>query len=44
MDKPVDDPMKRNPDITKAKQYLNWSPKISLKTGLLKTISYYSGV
>ena len=29
-----DDPMKRKPDITKAKQYLNWQPTIVLEEGL----------
>ncbi|CAN6442481.1 unnamed protein product [Victoria cruziana] len=30
----ADDPHKRKPDITKAKELLNWEPKISLKEGL----------
>ncbi len=36
-----DDPLKRQPDITRAKQKLKWSPEINLKTGLLKTIPYF---
>jgi len=39
--KPTDDPMKRCPDITKAKKYLNWTPTVRLDVGLLKTIDYY---
>lgn len=37
-DLPKDDPVKRKPDITKAKALLDWQPKISLEEGLLKTI------
>lgn len=36
-----DDPMRRQPDITKAKKVLNWEPKVSLDEGLQKTIEYY---
>lgn len=38
---PVDDPKRRNPDITLAKNVLQWSPIISLEEGLKKTITYY---
>lgn len=38
---PQDDPKQRRPDITKAKQLLNWEPKIQLNDGLLKTITYF---
>ena len=38
---PSDDPMKRQPDISKAKKYLNWEPKIQLLDGLKKTIDYF---
>lgn len=41
-DLPIDDPMQRKPDITKANKYLNWEPKVSLEEGLKKTISYFS--
>ncbi|KAG0496757.1 hypothetical protein HPP92_001448 [Vanilla planifolia] len=30
----ADDPHKRRPDITKAKEFLNWEPKVSLREGL----------
>jgi nucleoside-diphosphate-sugar epimerase len=36
-----DDPMRRKPDISKAKQYLRWEPKIDLEDGLQRTIEYY---
>lgn len=35
---PEDDPIRRQPDITKAKTILNWEPKIHLKTGLIKLL------
>lgn len=35
---PQDDPKRRKPDITRAKQYLGWQPSIPLQTGLQKTI------
>ena len=38
---PKDDPVRRCPDIQKAKKYLTWEPKISLKEGLEKTIDYF---
>jgi len=43
-DLPADDPLIRQPDITLAKEVLNWEPKIDLKTGLLKTIKYFKEV
>ena len=38
---PTDDPNKRCPDITYAKKFFLWSPKISLNDGLIKTIDYF---
>ena len=38
---PADDPKQRQPDITLAKEKLNWEPKISLEDGLIKTIEYF---
>ncbi len=38
---PQDDPHRRQPDITLAKEKLNWEPKISLEEGLIKTINYF---
>lgn len=38
---PSDDPMKRQPNIEKAKKYLDWEPQISLEDGLNKTIKYF---
>jgi UDP-glucuronate decarboxylase len=39
---PEDDPMQRKPDITLAKEKMGWVPRISLKEGLLKTITYFN--
>ena len=36
-----DDPTRRKPDISKAKEILNWEPKINLEEGLTKTINYF---
>ena len=38
---PQDDPKQRRPDISKAKQYLNWEPNIALEQGLIKAIEYF---
>ncbi len=41
---PQDDPKQRNPDITKAKEILNWEPKFDLDLGLDLTINYFKRV
>ncbi|MFD1616588.1 UDP-glucuronic acid decarboxylase family protein [Gelatiniphilus marinus] len=38
---PSDDPLMRKPDITLAKKELNWSPKVKLDSGLIKTIDFF---
>lgn len=38
---PSDDPQQRKPDISQAKKVLNWQPKVELRQGLEKTISYF---
>jgi nucleoside-diphosphate-sugar epimerase len=38
---PEDDPQRRNPDITLAKETLNWLPTVSLDNGLEETIDYF---
>lgn len=40
-DLPIDDPKKRKPDITRAKELLGWEPAVSLEEGLKRTIAYY---
>ncbi|MEO6588034.1 MAG: UDP-glucuronic acid decarboxylase family protein [Pyrinomonadaceae bacterium] len=39
---PTDDPKQRKPDITRAKELLNWSPTINLAEGLKKTVAYFA--
>ncbi|HOG22189.1 MAG TPA: SDR family oxidoreductase [Flexilinea sp.] len=36
-----DDPQRRQPDITRAREILYWEPKVSLEEGLLRTIPYF---
>lgn len=38
---PKDDPVRRQPDITKARLHLGWEPKVALRDGLTKTIAYF---
>jgi UDP-glucuronate decarboxylase len=38
---PQDDPRKRCPDISRAKQYLNWEPQVPLVEGLRRTVEWY---
>ena len=38
---PKDDPILRIPDISKAKELIGFSPKITLREGLIKTINYF---
>src|SRR5947209_8239029 len=41
---PADDPKQRKPDITKAKQLLQWEPKINRIEGLAKTYEYFKSL
>ena len=41
---PVDDPMRRRPDLTLAKENINYEPQVNLREGLEKTIPYYRQV
>jgi UDP-glucuronate decarboxylase len=41
---PSDDPTRRKPDISKAKEFLNWEPKVPLTQGLPKTIDYFKNL
>ena len=39
---PVDDPRRRNPDISRARDFLQWSPTVELKEGLESTIAWFA--
>jgi len=39
---PSDDPQQRKPNIGKAKDFLDWEPKVALRDGLEKTIAYFA--
>ena len=41
---PMDDPVRRKPDISQAKKLLSWEPEKDLEYGLKKTISYFSEI
>jgi dTDP-glucose 4,6-dehydratase len=41
---PVDDPKQRRPDITKAKEILDWEPKVSREEGLKITYEYFKSL
>ncbi|MCB0402402.1 MAG: SDR family oxidoreductase [Flavobacteriales bacterium] len=43
-DLPVNDPMQRQPDITKARALLNWEPKVSRAEGLKITYDYFKNL
>jgi UDP-glucuronate decarboxylase len=38
---PVDDPAQRRPDIARAREYLDWEPRVPLTAGLRRTIDYF---
>jgi UDP-glucuronate decarboxylase len=41
---PSDDPKQRSPDITKAKNHLDWEATVSLEDGLKETITYFKAI
>ncbi len=43
-DLPVDDPMQRKPDITKAKEILDWTATVGRKEGMKKTFEYFKNL
>jgi UDP-glucuronate decarboxylase len=40
---PQDDPTQRKPDITRARDWLGWEPKIALAEGLAQTVEFFRG-
>ena len=41
---PVNDPLQRQPDITKAKEILGWSPKVDRSEGMKRTFEYFKSL
>jgi len=41
IDRPVDDPQVRRPDITLARELLGWEPRVPLREGLTRTIAWF---
>ena len=41
---PKDDPTKRKPDISLAKEKLDWQPKVDFEEGIRNTIEYFSSI
>jgi nucleoside-diphosphate-sugar epimerase len=42
LDLPQDDPLQREPEISKARSLLGWEPIVNRETGLRKTIDYFA--
>jgi UDP-glucuronate decarboxylase len=38
---PEDDPTQRQPDITRAREWLGWEPRVPLADGLVRTVEYF---
>ncbi len=43
-DLPKDDPLQRQPDISRAKEVLGWEPRVSRQEGMEKTFAYFKGL
>ena len=41
---PADDPVRRKPDISRAREVLGWEPTVPLSEGLARTVDYFRGV
>jgi UDP-glucuronate decarboxylase len=41
---PQDDPRQRRPDISRAQTLLGWTPRMTLKDGLVRTVAYFEGL
>jgi dTDP-glucose 4,6-dehydratase len=44
VDRPIDDPSVRRPDITRARELLGWEPKVELREGLQRTVAWFRRV
>ena len=43
-DLPIDDPVRRQPDISLARERLQWEPEVELRLGLQKTIDWFKTI
>ena len=43
VERPVDDPTVRQPDITLAREELGWAPEIDFEQGLSRTLAWFAG-
>lgn len=41
---PQDDPRRRRPDISQAREKLGWEPRVSMEEGLKRTVEYFEGL
>jgi dTDP-glucose 4,6-dehydratase len=41
---PQDDPTRRKPDITRARERLGWSPQVTVREGIARTIEWHEKV
>ena len=41
---PIDHPQRRQPDISYARQALNWEPRVALRQGIEATVDYFEGL
>jgi UDP-glucuronate decarboxylase len=41
---PTDDPTRRQPDITRARDLLDWEPQVQLREGVERTVAYFRSI
>ena len=41
---PADDPVRRRPDLTLARERLDYAPRVELAQGIAKTVAYFRGI
>ena len=43
-DLPTEDPVRRRPDITRARRLLGWEPEVELRVGIERTVAFFAGL